>query len=46
MWNYFHIEDYSDVVDIEINKVDQQKFELDKHQPRREKEKDSMIYRN
>ena len=34
MWKYFHIGDYSNVVDIEINKVDQQIFGLDKRQPK------------
>jgi len=35
MLNYFHIEDDLDVMDIEINKVDQQKYELNKYQPRK-----------
>jgi hypothetical protein len=35
MLNYFQIEDDLDVMDIEINKVDQQKYELNKYQPRK-----------
>ncbi len=35
MLNYFHIEDYLNVMDIEINKVDQQIFVLNKCQPRK-----------
>ena len=34
MLNYFQIEDDLDVMDIEINKVDQQKYELNKYQPK------------
>ena len=35
-WHYFHIGDYCFGVDIEINKVDQQKSELNKHRPRKD----------